>query len=82
MSLFPESFGRVRRLRFWRLGRNGASSLRFPCPIEVTQIILQKAEQPDIVVDFLDADGLAGEDRPEVNFFLAEKWLMDNRRSR
>jgi len=28
MSLFPESFGRVRRLRFWRLGRNGASSDR------------------------------------------------------
>jgi AbrB family looped-hinge helix DNA binding protein len=31
ISLFPESSGRVRRLRFGRLGRDGASSLPFPC---------------------------------------------------
>ena len=36
------------------------------------QIILHKADQPDIVVYFFDADGLAGKDLAEIDFFLAE----------
>jgi len=40
--------------------------------IEVTQIIIHKADEPDIVVNFFDADSLAGKDRAEVDFFVAE----------
>src|SRR4029077_5087774 len=40
--------------------------------IEVSQIIIHKADQPDVVVHFLDADSLPGEDRAEIDFFLAE----------
>jgi hypothetical protein len=40
--------------------------------IDVTEIIIHKAHQPDIVVDFFDAHGLAGEDRAEIDFFVAE----------
>ena len=31
-----------------------------------------KANQPDVVVNFFDADGLTGEDRAEIDFFLAQ----------
>src|ERR1700716_1665525 len=31
--------------------------------LEVSQIIIDKAGQPDVVVNFFDADGLTGEDR-------------------
>jgi len=34
-----------------------------------TQIIIHKADQPDIVVNFFDADSLAGKDRAEIAFF-------------
>jgi hypothetical protein len=40
--------------------------------IEVAQIIIHKADQPDIVLHFLDADGLTGKHRAEIDFFLAE----------
>ena len=40
--------------------------------IEVTQIIIHKADQPDVVVNFFDADGLTGEDRAEVDFLVAQ----------
>ena len=40
--------------------------------IEVPQIIIHKTDQPNIVVNFFDADGLSGEDCAEVDFFLAE----------
>jgi hypothetical protein len=40
--------------------------------IEVSQIIIHKADQPDVVVNFLDADGLAGENCAEVNLFAAQ----------
>ena len=39
---------------------------------EVSQIIIHAADPPDIVVDFLDADGLAGEDLAEVNLFVPQ----------
>jgi hypothetical protein len=31
-----------------------------------------KADQPDVVVNFFDADSLAGKDRAEVNLFAAQ----------
>ncbi|MGH9494065.1 MAG: hypothetical protein ACRD3B_03635, partial [Candidatus Sulfotelmatobacter sp.] len=40
--------------------------------IEVSQIIIHKADQPNIVVYFFDADGLAGEDRAEIDLFAAQ----------
>ena len=36
-----------------------------------TQIIIQKADQPDAVVNFFDAYGLAGKDRAEIYFLAA-----------
>ncbi|MBS1867703.1 MAG: hypothetical protein JSS69_17450, partial [Acidobacteria bacterium] len=36
--------------------------------IEVSQIIIHKADQPDVVVHFFDARGLPGEDRAEIDF--------------
>src|SRR5262249_29445176 len=40
--------------------------------IKVSQIIIHKAHQPNVVVDFSDADGLIGEDRTEVDFLAAQ----------
>jgi hypothetical protein len=40
--------------------------------IEVSQIIIHKADQPDIVMNFFDADRLNGEDGAEVDLFAAE----------
>src|SRR2546421_12902792 len=40
--------------------------------IEVSQIIIHKADEPDVVVNFFDADGLAGKDRAEVNLFVPQ----------
>ena len=35
--------------------------------IEVPQAIIHKADEPDVVVHFLDAEGLAGENLAEVD---------------
>jgi hypothetical protein len=51
-------------------GFSSGSSTRVS--IEVSQIIIHKADQPDVVVYFLDADRLAGKDLAEVNLFVAE----------
>ncbi len=40
--------------------------------VKEAQIILHEADKPDLVVDLLDADSLAGEDRAEVNFLPSE----------
>jgi hypothetical protein len=40
--------------------------------IEVSKIIIHKAHQPNVVVDFFDADGLAGKDLAEIDFLLAQ----------
>jgi len=48
--------------------------VRFKHPslqIEVPQIIIHKADQPDVVVNLFDADGLTGKDLAEIDFFLA-----------
>jgi len=41
-------------------------------PDAVSQIIIHKAHQPDIVMNFFDADCLAGKDLAEVNLFVAQ----------
>jgi len=40
--------------------------------IEVPQIIIHKTDQPDVVVNLLDADGLSSKDLAEINFFVAQ----------
>src|SRR5258708_14782091 len=57
--------------------------------IEVFQIIIHKADQPDVFVNFFDADGLTGEDRAEVNFLAPQtdaaavrRWSCRGRDSR
>src|SRR5262249_43701433 len=40
--------------------------------IEVPQIIIHKADQPYVVVNLLDADGLSSKDLAEINFFVAQ----------
>jgi hypothetical protein len=52
-------------------GPNGFSSCSSTrVSIEVPQIIIHKTDQPYVVVNFLDADGLAGEDLAEIYFLL------------
>ena len=36
------------------------------------QITIHKANPPDAVVNFFDADSLAGKDRAEINLFVAQ----------
>ena len=43
----------------------------FP-PNDITQIVLHKADEPDPVFDFLDADRLAGERGAEIDLFAVE----------
>jgi len=40
--------------------------------IEVSQIIIHKAHQPDIVLNFFDAHGLTGKDLTEINFLATQ----------
>jgi hypothetical protein len=40
--------------------------------IEVPQIIIHKTDQPYVVVNLLDVDGLSGKDLAEVNCFVAQ----------
>ena len=40
--------------------------------IEVSYVVIHKANQPDIIVNFLDDDRLAGQGRAEVDFFVTE----------
>src|SRR5262249_16108353 len=40
--------------------------------IEVPQIIIHKADQPYVVVNLLDADGLSSKDLAEIDFFVAQ----------
>src|SRR5262249_43075715 len=60
---------------------------------KVSQIIIHKAHQPNVVVDFSDADSLTNENRTEVDFLAAQtdsttthdhnsfimKWIVDVR---
>jgi len=40
--------------------------------IDITEIVIHEADEPDAVVDFLDADGLAGQAGAYVDFFAIE----------
>jgi hypothetical protein len=40
--------------------------------IEVAQIVLHKANRPDVIVHFFDSDRLAGGDLAEVDFLFAQ----------
>jgi hypothetical protein len=40
--------------------------------IEVTQIIIHKTDQPEVLVNFFDAHGWTGEHRAEINFFVSQ----------
>src|SRR5215471_5058777 len=40
--------------------------------IEVPQIIIHKADQPYVVMNLLDADGLSSKDLAEIDFFGAQ----------
>ena len=55
-------------------GPNGFSSgfAHASLKIEVSKIIIHKGNEPDVVVNFFDADGLAGKDRVAVNLFVTE----------
>jgi hypothetical protein len=78
------------------LGRTDFERFEQPSlQIEIFQIIIHKADQPDVVLHFLDADGLPGKHRAEIDFFLAEtnaaamrnynrsvvEWVVDVRQS-
>ena len=40
--------------------------------INIAEIVLHKTDQPDAMVDFFDADGLAGEGHAEVDFLVVQ----------
>jgi len=40
--------------------------------IEIPQIIIHKADQPDVVVHFFDAHRLSGKDLAEIDFLVAQ----------
>jgi len=45
---------------------------RFWSPSRSSQIILHKTNQPDIVVNLFDADGLPGKDLAEIDFLVSQ----------
>ena len=62
---------RRHRLHFWPEGVvQGLQS--FFLQINIAEIVIHKADQPNAVVDFFDADGLAGKHRREVNSLVAQ----------
>ena len=40
--------------------------------IDIDQIVMHKADQPNAVVDLLDAEGLAGQDGRDVDLLAAQ----------
>jgi hypothetical protein len=60
------------------LGPNGLSraSKTRVFEIKVPQIVIHKADQPNSVLHFLDADRLAGEGGAEVNLLVAQAALQ------
>jgi hypothetical protein len=41
--------------------------------VEVTEIIIHKADQPDPIADLFDTDALAGEDEAEIDFLALKQ---------
>ena len=40
--------------------------------VEIAQVVVHKADQPDVVADLLDADVLPGEDAAEIDLLPVE----------
>src|SRR6266478_7610064 len=59
---------RRHRLHFW--AKRVVERLQsFFLQIDVAEIVLHKADQPNTFFDFFDPQGLSCEDRAEINFF-------------
>ena len=63
---------RAHGLHVVRVERIGAGFHPAPLIIKVSQVIVQEADQPDLVVDLSDAHGLAGERGREIDFAPAD----------
>ena len=62
---------RRHRLHFWPEGvLQGLQG--FFLQINIAEIVIHKADQPDAMVDFFDADGLAGEGHAEVDLLVVQ----------
>src|SRR5882762_5779301 len=62
---------RRHRLHFW--AKRVVERLQsFFLQIDVAEIVLHKADQPNTFFDFFDPQGLSCEDRAEINFFAAQ----------
>lgn len=42
--------------------------------VEVSQIIIHEADEPEALIGLFDTDGLVGEDLAEIDFSLFEGW--------
>jgi len=71
-AIFPLGVFRSHGQHFVRCERIGAGFDPAPFIIEVSQIVVQEADQPDLVVDLANAHGLAGESGGEVDFAQAD----------
>src|SRR5467141_5029745 len=62
---------RLHRLHFW--AKRVVERLQsFFLQIDVAEIVLHKADQPNTFVDFFDPQGLPCKDRAEINFFAVQ----------
>src|SRR5258707_3430907 len=62
---------RRHRLHFW--AKRVVERLQsFFLQIDVAEIVLHKADQPNTFFDFCDPQGLSCEDRAEINFFAVQ----------
>src|SRR3981189_3803873 len=62
---------RRHRLHFW--AKRVVERLQsFFLQIDVAEIVLHKADQPNTFFDFFDPQGLSCEDRAEINFFAVQ----------
>src|SRR4029077_9176841 len=62
---------RRHRLHFWPEGvLQGLQG--FFLQINIAEIVIHKTNQPDAMVDFFDADGLAGEGHAEVDLLVVQ----------
>src|SRR3984893_9167979 len=62
---------RTHRLHFWAK-RVSERLQSFFLQIDVAQIVIHKADQPNTFFDLLDTNSLPREDRAEINFFAVE----------
>src|SRR5437763_429688 len=75
MSVRPGDIGdrsyRRHRLHFW--AKRVVEKLQsFFLQVDVAEIVVHKANQPNTFFGFFDPHGLSGEDRAEINFFAVQ----------